>query len=106
MSSCDIAPEQIPNFNSHFYYNQLREQEALQTCYNDKMEMHFGREYAEKEDLFIDFKSKKAEFQDMQKWNPHYKTLKNYEKGHDADYVQSMTEMLLAKTKRAQAKAF
>ena len=62
MTSCDIAPEQIKNFDSNFYYNQLKEQEMLQTCFNDKMEMHFGREYAEKEDLFINFKTMKAQF--------------------------------------------
>ena len=42
MTSCDIPAESIRNFNANFYYNQLAEQKCLQTCYNTKVNLHFG----------------------------------------------------------------
>lgn len=42
MAACEIDHSSIPNFNRHFYYNQSREQQSLQNCYNTRMKLHFG----------------------------------------------------------------
>ena len=106
MASCDISDEQVPNFNANFYYNQLGEQKCLSTCFNTKMDLHFGATTAQREGLYMDFEAKKAEYQNYERWNPATKVLKKYEKGMEEDKVQDMTEKLLAKTKKATNPGF
>ena len=106
MTSCDISDEQIPNFNANFYYNQLAEQKCLGTCFNTKMDLHFGATTAAREGLYMDFEKKKAEYQTYEQWNPATKVLKQYEKGKEEQQVLDMTEMLLQKTKRATNPGF
>lgn len=54
MTSCEIDPKNLPNFNKNFYYNQLGEQACLQECYNDRMKAHFGNQ-AETDNMLINF---------------------------------------------------
>ena len=106
MTACDLSDEQIPNFNANFYYNQLGEQKCLGTCFNTKMDLHFGSTTAKKEGLYMDFAHKKTEYQNYENWNPATKVLRKYEKGLEEDKVSDMTEMLLAKTKKATNPGF
>ena len=42
MASCDLTDETLPNFNAEFYYNQIPAQKCLSSCFNTKMNLHFG----------------------------------------------------------------
>ena len=70
MEHCELEPEQIPNFNSNFYYNMLGEQKCLESCYNTKMNLHFGETTAKEEHLYMDFARMKAEYQRYENWHP------------------------------------
>ena len=100
MESCGFPQDWIPNFNSNFYYNQLEEQEDLQKCFNTKMNLHFGESTARKENLYMDFAKMKLEFQKYENWNPNKKVYSKYEKGLEEEKLESMTAMLLEKTKK------
>ena len=65
----------------------LKEQKNLQTCFNTKMDLHFGKTTAEKEGLYLDFKELKLQYQEYEKWNPMHKHLKEFEKGYEESYV-------------------
>ena len=103
MGTCDIDAETLPNFNSKFYYTMPGEQKCLQTCFNTKVNLHFGQKTAEKESLYVDFAAMKKEFQGMQQWNPHYNQQKLYEKGEEEGKIQEVTERLLNRTKAQKA---
>ena len=76
MASCDIENETVPNFNANFYYNQLNEQKCLSSCFNTKMNLHFGATVAEKEGLYMNFGQLKKEYQRYEDWHPAKKVLK------------------------------
>ena len=101
MTSCDLTDEQLPNFNANFYYNQLNEQKCLSSCYNTKMNLHFGETTAKEQHLYMDFEKLKKTYQGYELWHPATKVLKQYEAGHDEEYISSMTEKLINKTKSA-----
>ena len=42
MEKCELDNTQVPNFNKNFYYNMPEAQECLQSCYNFRMQLHFG----------------------------------------------------------------
>lgn len=69
MNACELDDKFVKNFNKNFYYNQPNEQHCLQDCFNTRMKLHFGS-IAEKEDMLLDFKEMKKEFQRYEKWNP------------------------------------
>ena len=81
MEKCELTNETLKNFNKKFYYNQLEAQECLQTCYNTRMDAHFGHEEAIKRDLHLDFKEMKREYQNYEKWYPAGRILAEYERG-------------------------
>ena len=101
MASCDLTDEQLPNFNANFYYNQVNEQKCLSTCFNTKMNLHFGATTAEKDNLYMNFDLLKSTYQGYEKWHPAARVLKQYEAGHDEEYIAKMTEKLINKTKSA-----
>ena len=103
MASCDLDNETLPNFNSKFYYTMPGEQKCLQTCFNTKINLHFGEQTAKKDALYMDFQNMKNEFKSMQAWNPNYNQQKLYEKGEDEAKVAEVTAKLLKKTKAQQA---
>ena len=103
MASCDVTDENVPNFNANFYYNQLIEQKCLSSCYNTKMNLHFGATVAAEEDLYMDFAAMKKYYQRYESWHPAAKVLKQYESGHEESYIQEMTDKLITKTKNASS---
>ena len=62
MEKCELDNETVKNFNKKFYYEQPEAQECLQTCYNARMDAHFGAEEAIKRDLHLDFATMKKEY--------------------------------------------
>ena len=42
MAANEVTDAELPNFNKKFYYSQKDLQERLQTCYNSRVELHFG----------------------------------------------------------------
>ena len=48
MEKCELDNEKVPHFNKNFYYNMLDAQECMQTCYNTRMEAHFGADEADR----------------------------------------------------------
>ena len=83
MASCELTNEQIPNFNKNFYYNQKGEQACLQSCYNTRMELHFGEHNAKRYNLFIDFEQMKAEYHNYEKWLPTNRIRDQYARGFE-----------------------
>ena len=68
------------------------------------MNLHFGETVAKNENLYLDFEQMKRTFNGYEQWNPNYNNLKKFEGGYEEQYVQDMTEQLLAKTKAANSK--
>jgi len=62
MESCEQTDETIPNFNKKFYYAQDAARVCLQSCYNTRINAHFGASTADKEDLHMNFDEMKSEF--------------------------------------------
>ena len=62
MEKCELDDTTLKNFNKNFYYNQGEAQECLQTCYNTRMDAHFGSEEAASRDLHFDFAGMKREY--------------------------------------------
>ena len=81
MGKCDLDDEKLPNFNKNFYYNTKEAQVCLQTCYNTRMDAHFGAEEAEKRDLHLDFETMKREYQNYEKWHPTSRIRSDYQRG-------------------------
>ena len=46
MEACNIEHQSMTNFNSKFYYTMHIERNCLGTCFNTKMDMHFGKRLA------------------------------------------------------------
>ena len=70
------------------------------------MNLHFGETTAQRENLYLDFAKMKIEYQSLELMNPQTKFLRQFEKGMEEDKVDSMTEMLLAKTRKATNPGF
>ncbi len=77
MTSCELDPKEVPNFNRKFYYGMPQAQSCLQECYNTRMKLHFGTA-AEKEGMLLDFAAMKKEFQRYENWHPVTRTIKGY----------------------------
>ena len=101
-SSCDLSEETVPHFNGNFYYNMYDAQKCLQTCYNTKMNLHFGKTLAEKECLYLDFVKGKAGYQSYENWNPTHKVAKQFESGTTEEKIVEITNTLLDRTKQAK----
>ena len=55
MEHCGLDDESLPNFNGDFYYNRPKDQKCLETCFNSKMDLHFGEEESQREALYMNF---------------------------------------------------
>ena len=87
MEKCGLDNETLKNFNKNFYYNQPEAQECLQTCYNTRMNAHFGAEEAAKRDLQLDFAAMKREYQNYEKWYPSGRIIDEYTRGESEEKV-------------------
>ena len=65
------------------------------------MDLHFGKTVATEEQLYMDFNQGKEEYKSMELWNPKTKFMRQFEKGHDEDYIKDVTSKLIDKTKKA-----
>ena len=83
MAKCELDDTTLKNFNKEFYYNMKEAQVCLQTCYNARMDAHFGSEEAEKRDLHLDFAAMKREYQNYEKWWPTGRINAQYQRGAD-----------------------
>ena len=81
MTNCDLSDETVPYFNANFYYNMPGAQKCLQTCYNTKVNLHFGKTMAEKEGLYLDFQKGMNAYKSFENWNPTHKVAKQFEAG-------------------------
>ena len=60
MQKCELDDAQLPNFNKKFYYGMKEAQVCLQSCYNFRMNAHFGEDVAARTDgLQFDFENLK-----------------------------------------------
>ncbi|CDW83898.1 UNKNOWN [Stylonychia lemnae] len=101
MTQCEIEPATIPNFNKNFYYNQASEQQCLQNCYNNRMNLHFGK-LAESENMLIDFEAMKAQYHRYENWNPHNRDIKRFSKTNTTEEAHSITQRLIEKSNAAR----
>ena len=42
MEKCELDNDSLPNFNMNFYYNMGEARTCLQSCFNSRMQAHFG----------------------------------------------------------------
>lgn len=80
-------------------------QSCLQECYNTRMKLHFGST-AEREGLLLDFEALKREFQRYERWNPAMRNMQDFATPNSPDYVQSITQSLLNKSKQERSGKF
>ena len=43
MEKCELDDTSLPNFNKNFHYNMPEARACLQSCFNFRMEAHFGK---------------------------------------------------------------
>lgn len=106
MTSCGLDDKLVPNFNRAFYYGMPGAQHCLQDCYNTRMKLHFGSSQAVEQGLLIDFKVLKDEYQHYENWNPQLRVAKDYSGSNDQNFVQSMTQELLDKSRKQRSGKF
>ena len=44
MEKCELDHASLPNFTMNFHYNMGEARACLQSCYNFRMEAHFGKQ--------------------------------------------------------------
>ena len=99
MNTCELDKKSLPNFNRQFYYGMPQAQACLQDCYNTRMKLHFGSA-AEKEGMLLDFDAMKREYQRYENWHPTTRLIKNISQEAPTEYVESVTQSLIEKTKQ------
>ena len=62
MESCGLTGEDVPNFNKKFYYAQNEARACLGSCFNTRINAHFGATGAFRDELHMDFDEMKSEF--------------------------------------------
>ena len=70
MEKCELDNESLPNFNKKFYYSMDNARACLQSCFNVRMQAHFGPMAKEIDGLQFDFDSLKHEYQRYEQWLP------------------------------------
>ena len=55
MERCELDHESLPNFNKKFYYEMSEARTCLQSCFNFRMQAHFGAAAAKTDGLQLDF---------------------------------------------------
>ena len=71
MEKCELDDTSVPNFNKNFYYNKEAAQVCLQSCFNFRMQAHFGQQAAQSLDgLQFDFAKLKRDYQGYERWHP------------------------------------
>ena len=87
----------LPNFNKDFYYNREELQTQLETCFNTRMELHFGKHNAQKHNLFMDFAEMKHEFRNYEKWAPMSRMMDQYKQGYEEADLNAIVDRLKQK---------
>ena len=101
MNTCELDKKSLPNFNRQFYYGMPQAQACLSDCYNTRIKLHFGST-AEKEGLLLDFQEMKREYQRYENWQPMVRLIKDMSKEGSNEYVETVTQNLLEKSKKAR----
>ena len=101
MNNCELDKKSLPNFNRQFYYGMPQAQACLSDCYNTRMKLHFGST-AEQEGLLINFQEMKKEYQRYENWQPMVRLIKDMSKEGSNEYVETVTQNLLEKSKKAR----
>ena len=70
MEKCELDNESLPNFNKNFYYNMGEARACLQSCFNFRMEAHFGSAAKQTDGLQLDFDRLKYDYQGYEMWFP------------------------------------
>ena len=107
MEKCELDDATVPNFNKNFYYNQEAAQVCLQSCFNFRMQAHFGKQAAEELDgLQFDFAAMKREYQNYERWHPDNEIHDRYMQGYKEQQIQDMVQRLKAKTQQERSGRF
>ena len=106
MGVCDLDDKKLPNFNRKFYYHMEDEKHCLQTCYNARVDAHFGPETALKEHLYFDFARLKIEYMGYERWSPISRHAQTKEFIGSKEYIDNLTASLVEKTKQARKESF
>jgi hypothetical protein len=104
MSACELDNKQVPNFNREFYYGQPQAQACLSNCFNTRMNLHFGATTVEREGLGLNFDEMKKEYQRYENWHPLTRQIKGMSNEVSNDYVSSVAQSLIEKTKQSKGK--
>ena len=70
MEKCELDDTTLPNFNKNFYYNMKEASTCLQSCFNTRMQAHFGKAAQSTDGLQFDFDQLKREYQNYERWHP------------------------------------
>ena len=100
-SHCGLSHQEIEYFDHSFYYEQQEGQDCLERCYNTKMDLFFGGEYATSNRLYMNMAQMKSAYQRFERMNPEKRVLATYESGFDGAKASSVTESLLQKSRGA-----
>ena len=101
MEKCELDNEKLPNFNKNFYYNMDEARVCLQSCFNFRMQAHFGPAAQRTDGLQFDFDQMKREYQNYEKWHPKSAHDEKYRSGMQEADVQSLVQRLKDKTQRS-----
>ena len=98
MEKCELDDESLPNFNRKFYYVMDEARACLQSCYNARMQAHFGPMAQQVDGLQYDFDQLKNEYKSYERWHPKNAIVDQYARGFDEDNVKSTIQRLKEKT--------
>ncbi len=101
MEKCELDNTSLPNFNMNFYYNMGEARACLQSCFNTRMQAHFGPAALKTDGLQFDFDRMKREYQNYERWHPNTAQSEKYMAGLKEAEVQDIVSRLKQKTQRA-----
>ena len=98
MEKCELDHETVPNFNKKFYYEQGEARACLGSCFNFRMQAHFGSLAKQTDGLQLDFDALKREYQGYEMWHPETMLNEKYAQGFNEDKVQDILSRLRQKS--------
>ena len=98
MGKCELDDETVPNFNKKFYYAQDAARACLQSCFNVRMQAHFGPAAQQVDGLQFDMDALKKEYQRYEQWHPKARHSEKQLAGFEESRVQDIVSRLKEKS--------
>ena len=100
MEKCELDDSTLPNFNKNFYYNQKEAQACISSCFNFRMQAHFGPAAATTDGLQMDLDAMKREYQRYETWHPASVKRDRFAQGFQEAEVQEIVSRIQDKSAR------